>query len=522
MRRIIIITISVLFLCLSASAQKQDDFKTIDSNITLYYTAGAWDSVIYFGNTGLASNIDYFYLRKHLGEAYFYKKNYLSAAHHFENAMKKNSYDVATQEFLYYSYLYSGRESDVRALQPYISTETLKEIKAKSNYRIDNIYLESGISPSNNFSKNQNQDFSGGKHIFGGAVMSGKSSYTSLGLKAWLGNKVSVYAAFSFANEQKKNIFDATIFKPAGREIKETDTVVTKPFPPPPYTTNDTIIRNIQRFRNEPLINKNDIALHQKEIYLNGSIHLAKGLDITPFVHLLATQLTMITPAYSLTDYTATNHFDTLTQFHYPPPPVGTGEIRDTVFHWDTTYTVKTSNYSFHTKDTLFVNYSVGIAISKNIGNFAISLTGSYSNLNGRKQKEIGASATWFPLGNLNLYCGAELTGYEEDNTKLLVKKFLAGGKIWKKIWLEGTITLGDMSSYTEMAGYIVNNNPDIVKYRIGITPMIFFKKFDIILHYQYQEKQGSYFYDNGTNPMTEGTFKYQNQLITGGIKWKL
>ena len=522
MRRIIIFSISLLIICVSAYSQKQYDFATIDAKITDHYTAGNWDSVIYYGNAGIADSIDYFYLRKHLGEAYYYKQNYARAISNFENAMNKNSREIATQEFLYYSYLFSGRLTDARAFQSKMSDVALKDINAKRNVCIDNIYFESGTSLNNNFSKNQNNDFNGKQNIFGSVEMSGNVSYGHLGFKALLGKKISVYAGATLMNEQKKTIYDLFILKPDGRIIRQRDTMVWKPLPMPGYYTHDTIIQNFQAFRNDPLLYKNDNTLQQQEVYVNCNIHTAKGLDIMPFVHFLSTRLTMTIPVYHISNFVAKDYVETHTQFHFPPPPMGTGGITDTVFYHDTTYTVKISDYTFQLKDTSFVNYSMGIVLNKNIGHFATSLFGSVSNLNGRKQNEIGVSATWFPLGNLNLYIGTSFTNYQQESSKKLVMNFLAGKKIAKKIWMEGNVTLGDMSNFTESNGFVVNNNPDVVKFRCGITPIIVFKNIDIIIRYQYLAKQESYFYQNESGGYIEGTFNYKDQLITGGIKWKL
>ena len=191
------------------------------------------------------------------------------------------------------------------------------------------------------------------------------------------------------------------------------------------------------------------------------------------------------------------------------------------MFYTYSTATAKLRNYTFQTKDTSFTNYALGVVISKNMSHVTSSLFASYSNLNGRKQEEIGVALTWFPMGNLNLYFGTTLTGYRQDSNKL-VANFLVGKKITKKIWLEANVTFGDMNDFTERYGYAVNNNPDVIKFRFELAPLIVFKHFDIAIHYQYQEKQGSYFYENETGSIIQGKFNYQNQLITGGIKWKI
>jgi len=523
MRRIIIAITIVFFLSHAAFSQKHYDYPTIDAKLTSFYLSANWDSVIFYGNAGIADSIDYFYLREYLGEAYYYKQNYLSAIPYFENALAKNAKVTATSELLYYSYLFSGRESDARAFQLQMPAAALSDIKAKKKSYLESVSLESGTSLNNNFAKNQHNDFNGKLNDFGTVDMSGNVSYGHFGFKAFLGNKVSIYAGFTMMNEQKKTILDASVFQPTGRIINQRDTVYWKPFPMPPGNgvwMHDTIVLNHQAFGDSSLRYISDNTLKQSEIYINCNIHAAKGLDIIPFFHLLNTKLTMTIPVRQLVDFQAHDFVNVHTQYYFPPPPLS--GMTDTVIHHDTTYTVQTSNYKFLQKDTSFVNFSLGVTLSKSIGHFTTSVFGNISNLNGRKQNQLGLSVTWFPLGNLNLYFNASLIRHQQDSTPNMVFGGLIGKKLSNKIWLEGNVTFGDMNNFTEKNGFVVNNNPDIIKLRAGITPMFIFKKFDIILNYQYQQKQASYFFRNGTGGIKEGTFNYQNHLITGGIKWKI
>jgi hypothetical protein len=515
MRRLIIV-LTISLLSYSSFSQKRYDYATIDAKITAHYLNGNWDSVIYYGKAGLADSIDYFYLRKHLGEAYYYKQNYLSAIPHFETAVRQNSKETFTLELLYYAYLFSGRVADARALELQMPEAALSDIKAKKKSYIESVYFEAGTSRNNNFTKNENTDFNGKPNTFGAAEMSGNIAYGHLGIKAQLSHKVSIYIGGGFLREQKKTIFDVTNLTPNGRNITQRDTVVWKPFPMPGHYTHDTIIENLQKFNSDPVLYINDNTLRQNEFYLNCNIHASKGLEITPFIHLLNARFTTTIPHSS--NLTAHDSIETHTQYYFPTPP---GAWTDTVFYYDSTYTVA-SNYMFRTRDTVFVNFSLGFAINKSFGHFNTSFFCSLSNLNRRSQKQLGVSATWFPLGNLNLYLNASFTGCKQTSTNTLVKSLLVGKKLFEKVWMEGSFTMGDMNNFTERNGFIVNNNPDIVKYRFILTPILTFKHFDIIMHYQYQEKQGSYFFKNGSGAMTEKTFNYQNQLISGGIKWKI
>jgi hypothetical protein len=106
----------------------------------------------------------------------------------------------------------------------------------------------------------------------------------------------------------------------------------------------------------------------------------------------------------------------------------------------------------------------------------------------------------------------------------------MVGFKVHNNIWLEGFATLGDINNFTENNGFVVYNNPDIIKFRCGLTPIFVFKRFDFSIHYQYQSKEGILDVvkpqqNNGNKPpnsIITQYYNFQNHLIVGTIKWKL
>jgi hypothetical protein len=206
-----------------------------------------------------------------------------------------------------------------------------------------------------------------------------------------------------------------------------------------------------------------------------------------------------------------------------PLPP---SSAKDTIVYKDTSFQTAVDRYQSHSglseKDTSYYNYSLGLSINKNWGRVSTILFASYSNLNNKKQKEEGFTLIWYPEGNLNLYFSSTLTAFEQDTMKKIVFNQLAGIKINKYIWLEGFVTLGNFSDFTENNGFVVNNNPDLVKFRCGISPIFVFKRFDISLTYLFVAKQGNYVTDLPQNAYTTNPTKYINNVIIAGIKWKL
>ena len=307
---------------------------------------------------------------------------------------------------------------------------------------------------------------------------------------------------------------------PNGRFYLQRDTITWKPDPPPGNYTYDTIIENHQAFANKPVSASSKKTLHQNDFYISCNFYQKNGLNITPFIHLLNTKYTMLVPLVHGQPFILHDTIATHTQYYFPFPP---GGMTDTVFYNYIAHDEIITHINFIEKDTSYTNFSAGAALSKNFGHVAASVFGCISNLNGSKQKELGVSFTYYPFGNLNLYLNADLTAASNDADKMMISEFLAGTKITNKIWLETSVAAGNMKNFTEKNGFVVNNNPDITKFRFGLMPVFIFKKFTVTIQYLFIDKEGSYNYINEVGGgSTSGTFKYQNQLITGGVKWKI
>jgi len=108
------------------------------------------------GNEGIKSGEDYFYQRLRVGIAYYYLGNYRKATNHLEKALSYNSGDAITLEYLYYSYLYSKRDLEARALTIKFSQNLNEKLNTNDIKIVDQIYIETGptlISESQSFCK---------------------------------------------------------------------------------------------------------------------------------------------------------------------------------------------------------------------------------------------------------------------------------------------------------------------------------------------------------------------------------
>ncbi|MGD0712113.1 MAG: tetratricopeptide repeat protein [Bacteroidales bacterium] len=531
----------VVFSLFSSVAFSQDtiNFNIIDQKTYGFANYGEWDSVIHYGKLGLANNIDYFYLRLRLGEAYYYKQNYATSIKHFEKALKSNSGDTNIQKFLYYSYLFSGKENDARYLGAMMTDGTKKDVHFKKDISLKDVYFETGRAYSNNITQNGNIKMEGSENIGGNADLTNNISYVHLGLDINIGKWLTIYPGVSYIIDEKQRIFESnasiteTQLKAGGRSVtSDTQTVV---HPPknghPPFTSHDTIY-NIQEILQSADTNlnikynfRNKYNLKQAEFYLKCNVHVATGLDIVPFFHLLSIRSTIYNVNANISNHSA-NVFLYDSNIRHTQVPLPPSSAKDTIVYKDTSFQTAVDRYQSHSglseKDTSYYNYSLGLSINKNWGRVSTILFASYSNLNNKKQKEEGFTLIWYPEGNLNLYFSSTLTAFEQDTMKKIVFNQLAGIKINKYIWLEGFVTLGNFSDFTENNGFVVNNNPDLVKFRCGISPIFVFKRFDISLTYLFVAKQGNYVTDLPQNAYTTNPTKYINNVIIAGIKWKL
>ena len=129
------IKFSALLLVTIITLQAQEkslSFKQVDSTTYSLYLKQDWKSLIEFGESSLENGIDFYYLHVRMGIAYFKEGKMLSAIKMFENAFNKNKYDLVVQEYLYWSYYYSGMILESRLFY----TKLSQQIKDKINLKL--------------------------------------------------------------------------------------------------------------------------------------------------------------------------------------------------------------------------------------------------------------------------------------------------------------------------------------------------------------------------------------------------
>jgi hypothetical protein len=108
----ILLTLSAFLLLFSANLYAQSDFVTLDKQTYEYYLNGDYKNLKKTADKMLLQGIDYYYLRMRLGILSYNNQLYSNAKLHFSKALEFNSLDTISQEYIYFSYLFSGRNAD--------------------------------------------------------------------------------------------------------------------------------------------------------------------------------------------------------------------------------------------------------------------------------------------------------------------------------------------------------------------------------------------------------------------------
>lgn len=452
----------ILFFLIGSNlfAQNQDkNFQSIDTETYLLYTQQKWDSLIKTGNQAIKSGVDYFYLRQRIGIAYYNTENYLKAAQQFEKALKFNSSDATTKEYLYYCYIFSNQKKEAGILASTFNTVLKNKIQPHNNL-LEKLYLETGPTFSNNINNNEIVRTNGNsnnndptKNRNWAQDLNGNKYYAHFGFELNISKRISTYLGYSFLSISKLKQINKSNILPPG---------------------------NFYYYR----LYSDDYNLYQNEFYGNVKIALGKGFLLTPAYHMLYVEYNTIYPVTSFMPSLAADVIAT---------------------------------------DTSFINQIVALSLNKNISVFNLGITTSWSDLNNKDQYQLGGIFTWFPKGNLNLYTTSSLVSAWQEEENRIVFDQLIGGKVAEKLWIEGYITLGEMVNFNEKNAFVVHNSGDVIKFRTGLNFIVLLsEKVELSFRYIYLQEEGYRVYNTTEGILNVSLLNYQNNTIIGGLKWTL
>ncbi len=474
----IIIFLASVFYFSTAQCEKNQtkSFKYYDSITYQYYLAGSWNDLIWNGNQALSSGYDYKNLRLRIGFAYFFKKNYRFAADHFYKALQFDSYDSVAAIYFNLSCQASGRSDEVYQV---------KGCK-KPHRLLDYVYADAGFMAPGRV--NNSASISDSITVFKELIQPVSRSYASLGLNFRPHSRLSIFLGYS-----DMRITDRKTFGYLSQHA-ERDTIIELEYERDYFYTFPNV-KNLaeQEFNNQ-----------QSALYLNLTYYPVSGLKITPafhYLHINSNSIIASPVATTKSDTAWYNKFDnTWHMFEY------------------TAY-----DYEIKSYDSSYSDYIISIGVSKEHGNCSLGINGTYAELLNKKLYQFGASLTWYPFGNTNLYTNSRITYLFDQKKTTTVFEQMAGGKIYENGWLEGFFTWGEIKNYNEKNAYIVYNQVYPVKMRCGVTLYPYLgEHFELMLIYRFQRiglLLTSATYTDSQPVVSNPDLKFST--FVGGVKWK-
>jgi tetratricopeptide (TPR) repeat protein len=135
----------LIFIVGIVQGQSPKDFNWYNGETYRLYELQQWDELVKVGDDALEAGFDFFYLQLRMGIAYYEMEKYRTAQSYFNNALSFNNSDPLTLEYLYYSYWFSGRNSDASVFYKKHKDILVKRKVATPNLFVKSLYTEGGV-----------------------------------------------------------------------------------------------------------------------------------------------------------------------------------------------------------------------------------------------------------------------------------------------------------------------------------------------------------------------------------------
>ena len=238
----------ILFMFAAVSLTAQEKYNaSVDKNTYNLYMKSNWEELRESGYKAIDDGFDFYYLRMRLGISYYQEENYMSAIPHFEKALSFNPKDSIGLEYLYYSYLFSGQESDANILAKKLPSQLKRKFHFKEPEFFKGAYSEAGYSFNQNYNNKTRSSFLGNQDLYGTQNIFKNETYINLSLMHSIGDRVSVFQGY-----------------------------------------NNIVLNSTRQFE-DGIYGTSDFpaAVKQNEYYLNLGFYLGSGFNLTTALHYL-------------------------------------------------------------------------------------------------------------------------------------------------------------------------------------------------------------------------------------------
>jgi len=200
-----LLTFLVLFLPIHIYSQDSLSFNYFDQKTYNLYINNDWNELIKTSKQAFKKNYNSYYLNMRTGIAYYNKNNFTKATKYFEKASEFDK-NPTLQEYLYFSYLFSGYSYKADSYSKYF-TDTLKKKCNINNRKLNFIDVYYGSLQNNDFDKLVNYNFIDPNKVAAKIRFNNTfNSFYTVGLGLNFSQKTKFYTNFSHLNGSKTEI----------------------------------------------------------------------------------------------------------------------------------------------------------------------------------------------------------------------------------------------------------------------------------------------------------------------------
>lgn len=165
-------------------------------------------------------------------------------------------------------------------------------------------------------------------------------------------------------------------------------------------------------------------------------------------------------------------------------------------------------------------NISALVFLSKRFTYVTPEISFAYSDFASSNQLQSKLQLTFYPLGNLNFYgtiSGTIILNNDKKKSQQIIFSQNLGVRLFKGMWLEGAISVGNHLNYMTERSFIVYDTYDPIQLISNLNLSYYFKKITLSATYLWSQREGwaltNYY-------MTLLKYKYNNQLVNISVKW--
>ena len=167
--------------------------------------------------------------------------------------------------------------------------------------------------------------------------------------------------------------------------------------------------------------------------------------------------------------------------------------------------------YHYQNVDNSLENHVVSFGMVKHLGIVNIYGAAGFSNINNLDQSQWTLVATVYPSGNLDFYLQTNHTLQNQEGERQNILFHKIGSRIMQDSWLEIFYGWGDMYNYSELDAFYVQNIPDIIESKAGLTLISILKqKHRLLIGYVLENKK-----------QLETGARYKHHVIHAGFNFR-